>query len=159
MHDGREGWYAIVLGIDVGALLDQVVAQSLHLGLDREHQDSPPLHTATPCQPVKLHVPEICEEGKKAILPTVHDCDRYREDRWSRRNHSTIVSDTQCVPEDIVKGVGRNVRAVDDRVWCAENMPKPSQKSRVPELCKGIFQWWMARHMESNWWIKTYQLL
>ena len=45
MHDGREGWYAIVLGIDVGALLDQLVAQSLHLGLDRVHQDCLPLHT------------------------------------------------------------------------------------------------------------------
>ena len=60
MHDARGGWYAIVLGVDVGALLDQLVTQSFELGLDRVHQDSPPLHTATPCQTVKLHVPEPC---------------------------------------------------------------------------------------------------
>ena len=45
MHDAREGWYAIGLGIDVGALLDQLVAQSFELGLDRVHQHSPLLHT------------------------------------------------------------------------------------------------------------------
>ena len=40
MHGGREGWYIIVLGVDVGALLDQLVAQRFELGLDRVHQHS-----------------------------------------------------------------------------------------------------------------------
>ena len=40
MPDAKEGWYIFVLRVDVGAKLDQLVAQRFEPGHDREHQDS-----------------------------------------------------------------------------------------------------------------------
>ena len=76
MHDAREGWYIFVLGVDVGALLDQLVAQSFHLGLNCVHQDSLALCTATPCQAVKLCVPDLRIPGRKGHLRTVEVANR-----------------------------------------------------------------------------------
>src|SRR5210317_1902252 len=90
MHDEREGWYEIVLGIDVDALLDQLVAQSFELGLDRVHQDSPPLHTATPCQPVKLHVPERRMRGTRVTRGSLTSC---RSPESSKKQPPKITSE------------------------------------------------------------------
>ena len=74
----REGSY-VVLGVDVRELLDQVVAQSFHLGLNCVHQDSLALCTASPCQAVKLCVPGLRIPGRNGHLRPVEVGNRGRK--------------------------------------------------------------------------------
>ena len=71
MREGKRDSGTHRLGVDVSTLLDQLVAQSFHLGLDCIHQHSLFLLSPKDCQIVHLYVPEQGKKGEQGHLRAV----------------------------------------------------------------------------------------